>query len=96
MTSAAAPSDVEGHPGFTDERIDFFVKMSDVVLVGCFVLPLLSLLVSYVTSLLGGGDDDSSSGGGVEGPPLEKAEWKQRDEEEEAAMKAGGQHRLTV
>ena len=59
----------------SQDVIDFYTKMSDTVLLAMFFLPLISLAVLGVQTLLDSGK-------------VSKEEMKQRDEDEEAMIKA--------
>ena len=70
-------------PPASAEVIAFYARMSDVVMLACFILPILSVGIYYVSILIG-----QYSGGSSSGEGLSEDERRQRDIAEEEAIKA--------
>jgi len=69
-------------PAASAEVIAFYARMSDVVMLACFVLPVLSLGIYYVSVLW----EQYNGGGSSEG--LSEDERRKRDIAEEQAIKS--------
>ena len=71
-------------PPASPEVIAFYARMSDIVMLAAFILPIVSVGIYYVSVLMGQYSDGSSSSGNK----LSEDETRKRDIEEEEAIKS--------